>query len=267
MNVTLENLHDVRRPRWSHFGARKTAQIAAKVKELLESERYKLRESDRLPDDAIGPESIIGPKPSAKQATKKANAKSLGPIHEGMTAEEQRFLQLELDVGKEHAEQYFADAVAEQPKESKEARKERSLKSSVEVQEAPLEAPTEAPKPAKASQAPKAPKPPKVKAQRTESQQPKPTKVKNEPSEAELLRNMELQRALEAKAAAEARAEEERKRTAEFQSSLLAQFAEMQKELLRLRARDEERSREEERRKSETEAGERRIVNKTRVVA
>ncbi|KAF8459829.1 ribosomal protein S10 domain-containing protein, partial [Kalaharituber pfeilii] len=40
MGVDLGNLHDPRRPKWEHFGLRKTSGTAAKVRELLESEAF-----------------------------------------------------------------------------------------------------------------------------------------------------------------------------------------------------------------------------------
>ncbi|RPB25676.1 ribosomal protein S10 [Terfezia boudieri ATCC MYA-4762] len=49
MNVSLSNLHDLKRPTWAHFGPRKTVETAAMVKDILESEKYKVPES-QAPD-------------------------------------------------------------------------------------------------------------------------------------------------------------------------------------------------------------------------
>ena len=226
MNISLENLHDTKRPKWAHFGPRKTPETAAKVRDLLENEQYKPSGSEATgpSPDHEEPDTAVPQIPSLP-----ATLKGVKNIEPGMTKEELRLRELEVEVAEAHAKDYLAQAVDEQRKaedrlvETQEALKDGLQESEIQTVEVLKEETATLPS--------------KVEIQHTEADPTAhPSNVEQQRSEADILRNLELQRALEAKAAAEARAAEESRRTAEFQTSLLAQFAAMQAELAALKA-------------------------------
>lgn len=226
MNISLENLHDTKRPKWAHFGPRKTPETAAKVRDLLENEQYKPSESEATGPSPghEEPDTAVPQIPSLP-----ATLKGVKNIEPDMTKEELRLRELEVEVAEAHAKDYLAQAVDEQRKaeerlvETQEALKDGLQESEIQTVEVLKEETVTLPS--------------KVEIQHTEADSTAhPSIVEQQRSEADILRNLELQRALEAKAAAEARAAEESRRTAEFQTSLLAQFAAMQAELAALKA-------------------------------
>lgn len=243
MKISLENLHDTKRPKWAHFGPRKIPETAAKVRDLLENKQYKTSESEAAgsPSDHVELDVSVSQIPSLP-----ATLKGVKKVESDMTNEELRLRELEVEVAEAHAKDYLAQAVEGQRK-AEERLVETQETLTVELREPELQA-IEALKETMV-------RPSKVELQHGEidfttqnsevelqrgevdfTAQPSNVTVVPQRSEADTLRNLELQRALEARAAAEARAAEESRRTAEFQASLLAQFAAMQAELAALKA-------------------------------
>ena len=241
MNISLENLHDTKRPKWAHFGPRKTPETAAKIRDLLENEQFKISESEAAgpPSDYGEPDALV-PQTHSLPAT----LRGIKKIEPDMSNEELRLRELEVEVAKAHAKDYLAQAVEGQHKAEERLVETQELK--VRLQESEMQT-------IEALKEPVMGRPSKAEVQHNEAGftaqhfevelqrggvdfAAQPSNVEPQRSDVDTLRNLELQRALEAKAAAEARAAEESRKTAELQTSLFAQFAAMQAELAALKA-------------------------------